>query len=167
MRRYRAHDRPRYRDRFAPKAEDDGFDWLTTTTLVKTLRFALPGRKRRPTGRFYETAAPTGASIFRAADMMAARSDFKTSRHYLAGLPQTQLPASAGQSIGRVHHNRDFLRGRSGGWFWHHERPTTSQSANVMAGVIPSPLAYLRLTSASTSTSSVKPAPVKRHCCAI
>jgi hypothetical protein len=40
-----------------------------------------------------ETAAPTGASIFRTGDMMTARSDSKTSRHYLDGLPQTHLPA--------------------------------------------------------------------------
>jgi hypothetical protein len=31
--------------------------------------------------------------FFDAGDMMTARSDFRTSRHYLDGLPQTQLPA--------------------------------------------------------------------------
>jgi hypothetical protein len=38
---------------------------------------------------------------------------------------------------------------------------------NVMAGAMPSPLALLRLTSVSTSTSSAKPDQGKRHCSAI
>jgi len=44
---------------------------------------------------------------------LATRSGFKTSRHYLAGVPQAPLPASL----------RPPQPGRSwsGGWFWHHE----------------------------------------------
>jgi hypothetical protein len=55
-------------------------------------------------GAKMKIAAPTGASIFRAGDMMTARSDSKTSRHYLAGLPQNAVAGVwlQGQSMQKV-----------------------------------------------------------------
>jgi energy-coupling factor transporter ATP-binding protein EcfA2 len=52
------------------------------------------GRKHRPTGRFFNSAAPTARPICEPHGKLAFRSDFKTSRHYLAGVPQAPLPAS-------------------------------------------------------------------------
>jgi hypothetical protein len=66
---------------------------FTLARPAKTPLTAPPREKERHTWRWDETAAPTGASIFRAGVMMTPRSDSKTSRQYLAGLPQTQLPA--------------------------------------------------------------------------
>ena len=46
---------------------------------------------------------------------------------------------------------------RSGGWFWHHERPTRHHHRRTrQAGANPSPLAFPPWTSGSISTSSAK-----------
>jgi hypothetical protein len=74
---------------FLTSSHDFSHDYTgqdTTTCAFKRESAAL-------LGRFHETAALTGASIFRTGGMMTARSDSRTSRHYLDGLPQTHLPA--------------------------------------------------------------------------
>jgi hypothetical protein len=47
------------------KAEDDGFYLAPRLHWPRHHYLRLPGRKRRPTGRFLVSAAPIGASIFR------------------------------------------------------------------------------------------------------
>jgi Helicase HerA, central domain len=77
---------------------------VNTTITVKTHKITTSLRKRRPELGFGDTAAPTGASIFRMGGMMQ-HSDFKTSHHYLVGLPPS---ASAGVTTTEVHTPRTF-----------------------------------------------------------
>jgi hypothetical protein len=85
-----------------------------TTGCVKTHQISAFGKQRRPASGFLRTAAPIGASVFRAGDMMELRlehSDFKTSHHYLAGLPQR---AFAGVTTTEAYYTPGFCCGRSG-----------------------------------------------------
>ena len=122
---------PHYRDQLPRMA-----DVTTGVTTARVLR-----KSCRQCGT-EQKAALTGASIERPTWQVVvsgfispshiscecfSHSDFTTSRHYLAGLPQTAVADVCRQEGLRQGHNESlndtgaFYRGRGGDWFWHHE----------------------------------------------
>ena len=90
------------------------------------------------------------------------------SRHYLAGVFQSTLPAVKVDSTKGTSRAAKRSVERSGGWFWNHEmtNPLLS-SASVKAGAISGLSAFLLKTNDSTFTSLEKPVPARRRSCAI
>ena len=93
----------RYRDRFAPKAEDDRYNYHYD---------CLQGESNARLGAFIKQPRRMARPFFVVGDTMAARSDSETSRHYLAGLPQTAVTGvwRKAKSTQEVLNNRDFLQ---------------------------------------------------------
>jgi hypothetical protein len=73
--------------------EDNGYHLRIDNTGQDTTTCGFQGESVARLGALMKQPRRLARPFFAAGGMMAARSDSKTSRHYLDGLPQTHLPA--------------------------------------------------------------------------